>query len=88
MFFGRTILPIARIYSIWGTPSIELNTIACSLLRIFSIALAVTKLLSLSVLLFDVVLMVWVIRACGLKEIWSLGSDAIGFGTCVYRRDA
>jgi hypothetical protein len=83
MFFGRTILSIARIYLIWGTLSIELNTIACSLLGVFSMAAAVAKFLLLSVLLFDVVLMVWVIRACESEEISSLVSDAIVFATCL-----
>jgi hypothetical protein len=80
MFFGCTILPIARIYSIWGTPSTELKTIACSLLGIFSEAAAVAKFFSLSVLLFDVVLKV--IRACALSEINSLVSGAIVFAAC------
>lgn len=53
MLVGFTILPMAIIYSIWGIPSIELNTIACSLLGVFSVAVALAKFMLVFVLVED-----------------------------------
>lgn len=43
MLIGLTIFPMAVMYSICGIPSIELNTIACSLLGVFSVAATEAK---------------------------------------------
>lgn len=53
MFFGETILPIAKMYSFCGIPSIELKTKACSRLGVFSIATADAKFILLCVVFDD-----------------------------------
>lgn len=50
MFIGLTIFPMANMWSFWGIPSIELNTMACSLLGVLYDAVTEAKLIFVFVL--------------------------------------